>query len=139
MDTCLRGSKEPAAHRRRRILPLLISAAVAVLPAVTLQSAAHAAPSPNGEFDYAEALQSGLVLGYAAMIQGMVERFKAELPGSPRVLLTGGRGAFLKELLPQLVAEVDPELTLRGIALLRARRGPLSSLIPRPPTRDHRS
>jgi len=48
------GGTPSAAHP-----PLLISAAVAVLPAVTLQSAAHAAPSPNGEFDYAEAGPEG--------------------------------------------------------------------------------
>ena len=71
MDTCLRGSKEPAAHRRRRILPLLISAAVAVLPAVTLQSAAHAAPSPNGEFEYVEALQNSMFF-YEAQRSGQL-------------------------------------------------------------------
>ena len=76
MDTCLRGSKELAAHRRRRgrlprILPLVVSAALAVIPAVTFQSAAHAAPSPNGEFDYAEALQNSMFF-YEAQRSGQL-------------------------------------------------------------------
>ena len=36
------------------------------------------------------ALQSGLVLGYAGLVTGMVERFKQELGQDARVIGTGG-------------------------------------------------
>lgn len=66
----------------------------------------------------AEALQSGLLFGYAAMLDGMVARFKAEL-GEPnaRVVATGGVSAMLKGIA-QSFTDVDPDLTLKGIAYL---------------------
>jgi endoglucanase len=58
MNARIRGPWKPAARLRpRRVLPLLVSAVIALVPAISASSAAHAAPSPNGEFDYAEALQ----------------------------------------------------------------------------------
>jgi type III pantothenate kinase len=71
------------------------------------------------------ALRSGVVLGYASMIEGMVGRFKGELGAmggvAPRVILTGGVGRLLRELCPSLSAGdaiFDPDLTLKGIAYL---------------------
>lgn len=63
----------------------------------------------------AQALQSGLLFGYAAMLDGMVERFKKEL-GEPdaRVVATGGISQMLKGIA-QSFTNVDPDLTLKGI------------------------
>jgi type III pantothenate kinase len=62
-----------------------------------------------------EALRSGLVLGYASMIDGMVRRFKDEL-GEPKakVVATGGVSRLLQGLAQELEF-FDPDLTLRGI------------------------
>jgi type III pantothenate kinase len=63
-----------------------------------------------------EAVQSGLVLGYAAMVDGMVERLAKEL-GDPTVIATGG-------LAPVVIGESrtidhhEPWLTLEGLRLV---------------------
>lgn len=71
------------------------------------------------------ALRSGVVLGYASMIDGMIERFEHELSKSgasrPRIVLTGGASRLLREICPALSsrnAQLDPDLTLKGIAYL---------------------
>ena len=63
------------------------------------------------------ALQSGLVLGYAELVKGMVRRFKEELADDARVVATGG--------LANVVAEeagvfdvIDPDLTLTGLRIV---------------------
>ncbi len=65
-----------------------------------------------------EALRSGLLFGYASMIDGMVERFKSEL-GEPeiKVVATGGISALLKGLTKN-ITHFDTDLTLKGIAYL---------------------
>jgi type III pantothenate kinase len=63
-----------------------------------------------------EAVQSGLILGYAAMVDGMVERIAKEL-GQPTVIATGG-------LAPVVIPESrtidhhEPWLTLEGLRLV---------------------
>jgi type III pantothenate kinase len=67
-----------------------------------------------------EALRSGLVLGYASMIDGLIERFSVELAlPNPKVVATGGVGPQLAKLLKTPVF-VDPDLTLKGIAYVAA-------------------
>ena len=65
--------------------------------------------------DTVQALQSGLVLGYASLVEGMVRRFK-EAAGEAMVVATGG---FAKTLEPlcQVFDRVDPNLTLKGLRL----------------------
>ena len=69
----------------------------------------------------ADALRSGLMHGYAAMIDGMVEKFKNELdPHNKqkiRVIGTGGISARLQPLTKSIDV-FDPDLTLKGIALI---------------------
>ena len=55
--------------RRGRLL--LVALALAAAGMVVIQPAAHAAPSPNGEFDYAEALQDSMYF-YAAQRSGQL-------------------------------------------------------------------
>ncbi|HXF57666.1 MAG TPA: type III pantothenate kinase [Actinomycetota bacterium] len=64
-----------------------------------------------------DALRSGLVLGTAAEVDGMVERMQKELGGHAVVVATGG----LAELIVPLCARVDhhePWLTLEGLRLV---------------------
>lgn len=65
-----------------------------------------------------EALRSGILLGYASMLDGMVRRFKEEL-GAPnaKVVATGGVSQLLKGLTTELT-HFDPDLTLKGIAFI---------------------
>ncbi|GAB5603505.1 type III pantothenate kinase [Thermus sp. FJN-A] len=66
-----------------------------------------------------EALRSGLVLGYAALVEGMVRRFKEEA-GEALVIATGGFAETLRDLCPSFDV-VDEDLTLKG--LLRIHKG----------------
>ena len=63
------------------------------------------------------ALQSGLVLGYVGLVEGMVVRFKAELGQESRVVATGG----LAEVIAQrtdVFDEINPHLTLLGLRII---------------------
>jgi type III pantothenate kinase len=60
-----------------------------------------------------EAVQSGLVLGYASMVDGMVERIAKEL-GQPTVIATGGLApAVIEEC--RTIDHHEPWLTLEGL------------------------
>jgi type III pantothenate kinase len=77
------------------------------------------------------ALQSGLVLGYASMVTGMVERFKQELGRDAKVIGTGGlAGIIARET--QVFDTVNPDLTLVGLRLIyEMNRHPESGPAPR--------
>ncbi len=62
-------------------------------------------------------IQSGLVFGYASLIDGMVNRFKKELGGSARVIGTGG-WAELFAGETNVFDVVDPDLTLHGLRFI---------------------
>jgi type III pantothenate kinase len=61
-----------------------------------------------------EAMQAGVVLGHAALIDGLLDRFEREL-GTLAVIGTGGWMGLLTPLLRHAVV-VDPHLILRGLA-----------------------
>jgi len=62
-------------------------------------------------------LQSGLVLGYAELVKGMVGRFDAEMGGGCNVVATGGL-AHIVETEAGVFDVVDPDLTLKGLMLI---------------------
>ncbi len=65
-----------------------------------------------------EALKSGIMLGYASMIDGMILRFREELGNGPvTVVATGGISHLMKGLAKELT-HFDSDLTLKGIAYL---------------------
>ena len=66
-----------------------------------------------------ESLQSGAVYGFAAQIDGMVERFRAELGGCT-VVATGGL-AHLIVPSTSTIEHVEPFLTLHGLRLVHER------------------
>jgi type III pantothenate kinase len=77
--------------------------------------------------DTVAAIQSGAVLGYQALVAGLLGRIRRELAdagdvaaGDVHVVLTGGlsKGAWTGAL--DGVEAVDPELTLKGLAILHA-------------------
>ena len=63
------------------------------------------------------ALQSGLVLGYAEMVKGMVARFDRELGGGCKVVATGGL-ADLFEKETNIFDAVNQDLTLVGLRII---------------------
>ena len=63
------------------------------------------------------ALQSGFVYGFAGLVDGIAARMIAELEGEPTVLATGGLAGVVAPLC-ELVDEVDPYLTLRGLRII---------------------
>jgi type III pantothenate kinase len=70
-------------------------------------------------------IQSGIVYGYAGLVDGLVDRMRAEMEGEPKVVATGGL-VGLMEGLARTIDTVNPHLTLEGlrIACARARRAP---------------
>jgi len=74
------------------------------------------------------ALQSGLLFGYAGMVDSMVERIRAEL-GDARVIATGGLAHRIASE-SSTIERVEPFLTLEGLRILfeknRGERGEVS-------------
>jgi type III pantothenate kinase len=62
-------------------------------------------------------IQSGLVWGFVAQVEGMVARMVAELGGSARVIATGGQAALVAGLT-HVIEVTDPLLTLEGLRLI---------------------
>ena len=62
-------------------------------------------------------IQSGVIHGYAGLVDGLVERMKREMEGSPRVIATGGHAGLIAEAT-RSVEIVNPDLTLEGLRLL---------------------
>ena len=63
-----------------------------------------------------EAMQSGLLFGHAGMVDGIVERLRAEVGGDPKVVATGGLAPTIGPLC-RTVSTVDDHLTLDGLRL----------------------
>ena len=66
------------------------------------------------------AIQSGVVLGYLSLLEGMITRIKAELDGDPTVIITGGYSEIFAGASP-LIDHHEPDLTSDGLRLVYAR------------------
>ena len=62
-------------------------------------------------------IQSGVVYGYAGLVDGIVERMKLEMEGKPRVIATGGLAKLMADVA-RSIEHVDDDLTLEGLRLL---------------------
>jgi len=62
-------------------------------------------------------VQAGLLLGQAAMVDGLVRRTWTEMGAQTRVVATGGLAARMAELC-ETVTDVDADLTLKGLLLV---------------------
>jgi type III pantothenate kinase len=65
-------------------------------------------------------MQSGLVFGYAGLVDALVGRIKAEVDFTPRVVGTGGLAPLIA-VEARSIDECDDMLTLRGLAIIHDR------------------
>jgi type III pantothenate kinase len=68
----------------------------------------------------AHALQSGIVFGYASLVDGLVQRLRTEMGGQCRTLATGGLAPLVTKHA-KTIETVDLDLTLQGLHLLYQR------------------
>jgi type III pantothenate kinase len=67
-----------------------------------------------------EAIRAGVIFGFAAAVDGIVRRIRAELGGDPDVIATGGLAAHIVPHTEE-IHEIDDLLTLTGLRLLHER------------------
>jgi type III pantothenate kinase len=99
-----------------------LAARTAKLPRIELR-----APDRAIGRDTVSAIQAGAVLGYEALATGLLARIRRELAdqlGMPldgiRTILTGGLSAAPWAAAIEGVDVIDPDLTLKGLAILHA-------------------
>ncbi|MBI4963302.1 MAG: type III pantothenate kinase [Desulfomonile tiedjei] len=73
--------------------------------------------------DTATAIQSGIVFGYASLVDGILTRMFEELGARPKVVATGG---LAKTICAQtrLVDHIDEDLTMEGLRIIYYRNNP---------------
>ncbi len=62
-------------------------------------------------------MQSGVVLGFAGLVEGLVNRLKSELSDKVKVIATGGLADVIAPAT-HVIEVVDHELTLKGLKLI---------------------
>src|SRR5215469_15535188 len=89
--------------------------AAALLPRVAI----HRTQTVIGK-DTVPAMQSGLFWGYIGLIETIVTRIKEEYGQPMTVIATGGLANLFYKQTP-VIEHLDPDLTIRGLALIHAR------------------
>jgi type III pantothenate kinase len=99
-----------------------LAARTAKLPRVELR-----APDRAIGRDTVSAMRSGAILGYQSLVTGMLARIRAELAETSgvatsdvRAILTGGLSTAPWARAIQGIDAIDPDLTLKGLAILHA-------------------
>jgi type III pantothenate kinase len=102
-----------------------LAARTAKLPRIELR-----APDRAIGRDTVSAMQSGTIFGYQALAAGLLARVRAELadandvaPADVRAILTGGLSAAPWARALEGIDAIDPDLTLKGLAILHAEVG----------------
>lgn len=67
--------------------------------------------------DTAGSIKSGIIFGYAGLVDGMVARMKRQMGGDPMVLATGGLAPLMADVAAS-IQHVEPSLTLEGLRLI---------------------
>jgi len=68
-------------------------------------------------------VQSGVVYGWAGLVDGIVERMKMEMDGTPRVVATGGHAGLIVNVA-RSIQDVHEHLAFEGLRLLWERANP---------------
>jgi type III pantothenate kinase len=82
------------------------------LPQVALMRPPHAIGKNT-----VHSMQSGLVWGFAGLVEGLVRRIRAELGGQAHVVATGGL-AELVAAETDVIEQIEPDLPLIGLRLI---------------------
>jgi type III pantothenate kinase len=96
---------------------LLISADALYRATAKLPKVEIARPKAVVGTNTVASIQSGLVFGYAGMIDALVNRIRAEVSYDPKVVATGGLGALVARE-SATIDTYDDMLTLRGLKIL---------------------
>ncbi len=96
---------------------ITISAEALFQRAAKLHRVELIAPKKTIGKDTSSAMRSGLVFGYAELVDGMVRRIKEEIDGKARVIATGGNAEIIAEHSRE-IEEVNPLLTLIGLRMI---------------------
>jgi type III pantothenate kinase len=91
----------------------------AKLPRVDLQRPPHAIGRNT-----VHAMQSGLMFGYVALVEGMVARFRLELGAEMKVIATGGLAEVIAKET-DAIEIIAPWLTLEGLRIIWEMNRPL--------------
>ena len=67
--------------------------------------------------DTISCIQSGIIFGYAGMVDGIVQRMKSEMKSDPKVIATGGLAPLIRDVATTIEA-VEPDLTLIGLRII---------------------
>jgi type III pantothenate kinase len=63
-------------------------------------------------------MQSGIIYGYAGLVDGMVRRMTKEMsPPSPKVIATGGLARLMLDV-SETIEAIEPILTLEGLKII---------------------
>jgi len=65
-------------------------------------------------------IQSGIIFGYAGLVDGIVRRMKKEMGTDPKVLATGGLAPLL-EKVSETIEAIEPDMTLEGLRIIGER------------------
>ncbi len=64
--------------------------------------------------DTAESIKSGIIFGYAGLVDNIVKKMKQEMGTSPYVIATGGLASLIYKA-SETIESVEPDLTLEGL------------------------
>ena len=78
----------------------------------------------------AHAVQSGMIYGYAGLVDAMVERIRGELGAGARVIATGGLAGRIADE-SRTIERVEPFLTLEGLRMIFERNRSVPGEAPR--------
>ena len=67
-----------------------------------------------------ESIQSGLIHGYAGLVDGITKKIKTEMKTEPKVIATGGSARLIAKE-SETIESVDQFLTLKGLKLIYER------------------
>jgi len=67
--------------------------------------------------DTESSIKSGIIYGYASLVDGMVARMKTEMASNPKVIATGGLATLMYDVTETIEA-VEPALTLQGLRII---------------------
>jgi len=100
-----------------------------IAPGIVISSEAlfeRASKLPRVEFkkpktiiakDTISSMQAGIMFGYAGLVDGIVERIKAEVKSNPKVIATGGLAGIIAPET-RCIEIVEEDLTLQGLRII---------------------